>query len=84
VCVRIQDHIRPCQAIAAAIRADLDFLAVDLSDLPARHRNLRAVFEQSRQTLTPAEQILSAAFPSCTVPSAAKPPQRLPARRCRC
>ncbi|MBI1293420.1 hypothetical protein GC175_00495 [bacterium] len=45
-----------CHAIADAIVADLGFLAVDLPDLPPRQRSLRAVFEQSWQTLTPAEQ----------------------------
>lgn len=45
-----------CRVIAETIRADLDFLAADLPDLPARHRSLRAVFEQSWQALTPVEQ----------------------------
>lgn len=47
---------RSCAAIAAAIAADLDFLSAELPDLPARHRSLRAVFEQSWQALTPQEQ----------------------------
>lgn len=47
---------RSCAAIADAIRADLDFLAVELVDLPARHRSLRAVFEESWRMLTPGEQ----------------------------
>ena len=47
---------RSCGAIADAIRADLDFLAVELIDVPARHRSLRAVFEQSWQALTASEQ----------------------------
>ncbi len=48
--------MRSCAAIAAAIAADLDFLSAELPDLPARHRSLRAVFEQSWQALTPQEQ----------------------------
>jgi predicted ATPase len=47
---------RSCGAIADAIRADLDFLTVELIDVPTRHRSLRAVFEQSWQVLTPTEQ----------------------------
>ncbi|MBI1293410.1 hypothetical protein GC175_00445 [bacterium] len=47
---------RPCRKIAEAIRADLDFLAVNMVDVQARHRSLRAVFEQSWQALTPTEQ----------------------------
>ncbi len=47
---------RSCRAIADAIRADLDFLAVEFKDLPTRHRSLRAIFEESWQTLTPEEQ----------------------------
>ncbi len=52
----VHTAMRSCAEIADAIAADLDFLAVHLPDLPARQRSLRAVFEQSWQTLTPAEQ----------------------------
>ena len=52
----VHTAVQSCQAIADAIVADLGFLAVDLPDLPPRQRSLRAVFEQSWQTLTPAEQ----------------------------
>ncbi len=42
--------------ILAALRQDLASLRADLRDLPPRQRSLTAVFEQSWQNLTPAEQ----------------------------
>lgn len=42
--------------IADSLRQGLNQLAVTWRDLPERHRSLRAVFEQSWRTLTPAEQ----------------------------
>ena len=42
------------EAIAREIERSLDFLSVPLRDLPPRHRSLRAVFESSMATLSPA------------------------------
>lgn len=44
------------QEIALEIERSLTFLAVDLRDVPERHRSLRAVFEHSWQLLAPREQ----------------------------
>ncbi len=46
------------QEIAAEISKSLDFLQVELRDLPARQRSLRAVFETSWERLTQAERDL--------------------------
>lgn len=43
-------------AVAARIRADLDFLSTTLRDLPERQRSMRAVFDYMWQTLTPPER----------------------------
>lgn len=45
-----------CQQIVAEIKRNLDFLAVQMRNLPERHRTLRAVFDHSWALLTPAEQ----------------------------
>ncbi len=45
-----------CQEIAHEIAASHAFLATSLRDVPARHRSLAAVFDQSWRLLTPAEQ----------------------------
>ena len=42
--------------IAAEIAQDLDFLVSNATDLPARHRNMRVIFEQSWQRLPAAER----------------------------
>lgn len=46
----------PCNQIAGQIRRDLDFLATPLRNVEARHRSLRAVFEQSWNLLSDVEQ----------------------------
>lgn len=46
------------QEIAAEISKSLDFLEVELRDMPARQRSLRAVFETSWERLTQAERDL--------------------------
>jgi predicted ATPase len=43
-------------AIAARIRADLDFLSTNLRDLPERQRSMRAVFDYMWQTLSSQER----------------------------
>ncbi|MEZ4540950.1 MAG: BTAD domain-containing putative transcriptional regulator [Chloroflexota bacterium] len=43
-------------AIAARIRADIDFLTTTLRDLPARQRSMRAVFDYMWATLSPPER----------------------------
>lgn len=45
-------------AVAAALRGNLDALATMQSDLPDRHRSLRAVYEHSRLLLDAAGQVL--------------------------
>jgi predicted ATPase/DNA-binding SARP family transcriptional activator len=45
-----------CDEIAAEIEYNLDFLTTTLQNVPERHRSLRAVFEQTWQRLSPAEQ----------------------------
>ena len=49
-------RLTSCATIAAEITRNLDFLATTLRDTPLRHRSIRAVFEQSWQSLSPAEQ----------------------------
>jgi predicted ATPase/DNA-binding NarL/FixJ family response regulator len=46
----------PCAAIAAEIERNLLFLAVNLRDLPERHRSVRAAFDQSWGLLSAKEQ----------------------------
>lgn len=48
--------VLPCKAIAEEIRQNLDFLNSHQRDLPARHRSVRAVFEQCWKLLLPQEQ----------------------------
>jgi len=45
--------------IVARIEASIDFLTTNLRDLPARHRSMRAVFEQSWQLLSAEEREVS-------------------------
>ena len=45
-----------CEEIAREIQGSLDFLATTLIDVPERHRNLRAVFDQSWRLLTSEER----------------------------
>lgn len=45
-----------CQQIAQEIERGLDFLDTSLRDLPARHRSMRAIFEQSWRLLSDEEQ----------------------------
>ncbi len=49
------DMLTPAE-IAIEIQHSLDFLAVDLHDLPERHRSLRAIFSTSWQRLSTAER----------------------------
>lgn len=46
----------PCAEIAAEIQNNLDFLASAMRNVPERHRNLRAVFEQSWKMLSARQQ----------------------------
>ena len=46
-----------CTEIAAELEQNLDLLASSLQNMPERHRNLRAVFDQSWDLLTPSQQI---------------------------
>ncbi len=46
--------------IAAEIECGVDFLAVDLGDLPARQRSMQAVFDRSWRLMTPTEQAVMA------------------------
>ena len=45
-----------CDEIAHEIERGLDFLSVSAQDLPARHRSMRAVFDQSWKLLAKQEQ----------------------------
>jgi predicted ATPase/DNA-binding CsgD family transcriptional regulator len=45
-----------CAEIAAEIHRHLDFLSTRWRDVPERHRNMQAVFDQSWKLLTPEEQ----------------------------
>jgi len=47
-----------CGVIAAEIEQNLDFLRTDLRNVPERHRQMQAVFDQSWKLLSPAEQVL--------------------------
>ena len=49
-------RVMPCAQIAEQIRRDLDFLATPLHNVEARHRSLRAVFEQSWGLLAEVER----------------------------
>ncbi|MCA9915745.1 MAG: tetratricopeptide repeat protein, partial [Anaerolineae bacterium] len=54
-----------CTAIVAEIRRNLDFLNTNLRNVPDRHRSMRAVFDQSWQFLSPAEQEVFAKLSIC-------------------
>jgi predicted ATPase/DNA-binding XRE family transcriptional regulator len=45
-----------CSEIAEQIQHNLDFLAADMRNMPARHRSVRAVFDHSWRLLSPEEQ----------------------------
>ncbi len=49
-------------AIAARIRADIDFLSTTLRDLPPRQRSMRAIFDYMWQTLLPPERLALASL----------------------
>lgn len=54
-----------CQAITREIRKSIDFLNLHMSDIPPRHRSMRAMFDEMLKLLTPPEQqafILMAVF----------------------
>lgn len=46
----------PCSAIISEIQHNLDFLNTPLRNLPARHRSMRSVFEQSWKLLSDEER----------------------------
>jgi predicted ATPase/DNA-binding SARP family transcriptional activator len=46
------------EQLVSSIRIDLDLLATRYPDLPARHRSLRVVFQQSWKLLDPLEQLV--------------------------
>lgn len=45
-----------CADVADEIQQGLDFLSTTLHDIPERHRSMQAIFDQTWQHLTPAEQ----------------------------
>lgn len=49
-------QVLSCAEIADEISRSLDFLSADLSNLPARHRSLRCLFESSWEQLSEAEK----------------------------
>jgi predicted ATPase len=46
----------PCDEIARHIQRDIDFLSVNVRNIPARHRSIRAVFDHSWRLLSPVKQ----------------------------
>ena len=48
--------VLPCAQIAEELARSLDFLSTSLRNIPARHRSMRAVLEQSYNYLTEEEQ----------------------------
>lgn len=48
--------ILSCQEIAQEIETNLDFLAISMSDIPERHRSLRATFDHSWKLLSHEER----------------------------
>ena len=53
-------RLMPPQTIAQEIEGSIDFLATTLRNVPERHRSLRAVFDQSWDRLSEAEQAVLA------------------------
>lgn len=51
-----------CSEILSRIEADVNFLTTAARNVPARHRSLRAVFEQSWQMLAPEERQVAASL----------------------
>jgi predicted ATPase/uncharacterized protein HemY len=49
-------RLMPCRAIVQEIEANVDFLTTTLRNVPERHRSLRAVFDQSWNLISEAEQ----------------------------
>jgi DNA-binding SARP family transcriptional activator/predicted ATPase len=49
-------NILPLSDIASEIQSNIDFLATEFRNLPARHRSVRAVFDVSWNQLLPGEQ----------------------------
>ena len=49
-----------CQDIVAEIQKSIDFLSTDMRTVPSRHRSVRAVFENSWQSLAAQEQTVLA------------------------
>jgi predicted ATPase len=50
-------HVLSCAEIEQEIEKSLDFLHSSKSDMPERHRSMRAVFARSWQRLSPQEQV---------------------------
>jgi predicted ATPase/DNA-binding CsgD family transcriptional regulator len=63
-----------CAEVTSELERNLDFLETSLRNVPERHRSMRAVFEQSWELLSPAEQDvfarLSVFHGGCTRPAA--------------
>ena len=62
--VRVLSCREIAREIEASIEASLGFLSTTLRDLPARHRSMQAVFDQSWRLLSAAEQQV---FAGCSV-----------------
>lgn len=56
--------ILPVSEIASEIEANVDFLESEMSDVPERHRSIRAVFDYSWRTLSDREKLI---FPKLSV-----------------
>jgi predicted ATPase/class 3 adenylate cyclase len=48
--------ILPCREIVAEIEGNMDFLATSMRGIPAKHRSLRAIFDQSWRLLNETQQ----------------------------
>ena len=71
-----------CREIAQELEHGLDLLTTSMRNLPDLHRSVRLVFDQSWETLSPAERMVLASFSGfrdgCTREAAQKSSWRQP------
>jgi predicted ATPase len=66
-------RVMSCEEIANELEKGLDILTTSMRNLPERHRSVRLVFDQSWQSLTPAEQAVLARCRCFKTAAPAKP-----------